>query len=100
MPEPKSRKTELLALKNLGPTSVAMLNEIGVYTRADLENMGAVMAYRILKHQQKGITLNALYALHGALCGARWDQLSADDKARLRREAEEVKVSAGKAHPS
>ena len=92
MPARKANGSELLALRNVGPTSAAWLEAIGIRTRTDLEAMGAVMAYRILKHHQPGVTLHLLYALHGALHDVRWDQLTGEEKARLRQEAEAVLV--------
>ena len=80
-------KSELLELMNVGPTMVKWLNEIEIFTKKDLESVDPVMTYRILKHQRSGVTLNALYSLYGALHGIRWDQLSEEEKARLREEA-------------
>ncbi len=79
-----SAATPVHELKNIGPVSAGWLLEIGCRTRADLEAMGAVMAYKILKHHPPGdVTLNLLYALHGALTDTHWTGLSPDVKARL-----------------
>lgn len=76
-------------LKNIGPKSAAWLHDIGIHTRADLEAMGAVMAWKILKHQRPGqVTILLLYALDGALSGKHWNALGPERKAALKREAD------------
>jgi DNA transformation protein len=79
--------SELSHLKNIGPATEAWLNALGVYSRADLEALGAVMAYKILRHRQPGVSLNLLYALQGALMDCPADTLPPALKARLREEA-------------
>lgn len=80
---------DVIRLRNIGPVSTQMLNEIGVFTRQDLEEMGAVMAYKIIRHQRSGgVSLNLLYALEGALTDQHWSELLPEVKARLREEAE------------
>ncbi len=44
-------------LKNLGPKSQTWLNAIGVHNRADLQAVGPVAAYTILKQQGHPVTL-------------------------------------------
>ena len=76
-------------LKNIGPKTAAWLHDTGIHTRADLEAMGAVMAYKILKHQKpKQVTILLLYALDGALSGKHWNVLGPERKAALKREAD------------
>ena len=76
------------ALKNLGPTSDALLAEVGVETADGLRQLGAPMAYAILRHRF-GARVNALflYALAGALDGRHWTSYSADEKVALREAA-------------
>lgn len=82
--------SELERLKNLGPTSAAWLNDIGIHTRDDLERMGAVLAYKIVRHRRKrDANVLLLYALEGALRDIPWTDLSPADKARLKAEAAE-----------
>lgn len=76
------------ALKNIGPCTAAWLHEIGIHTRADLERIGAVMAYRICKHRRKGINRLLLYALQGALDERHYASYTAEEKARLTDEAD------------
>ena len=75
-------------LKNLGPKSVKQLNEIGVFTRDDLERIGIVMAYKVLKHHNPSVSILMLYALYGAMHDVHWNSLSPERKTRLRASAE------------
>lgn len=82
---PKNRPLHLLP--GLGPVTASWLAEVGIATEADLSAIGAAAAYRRLKHRDpKGVSLNALWALHSALTGVPWNQIDAETKARLREE--------------
>ena len=72
------------ALQNLGPASTRWLNAIGVHTRRDLEKLGAVDAYRILRAHGYNATLNLVYAIEGALRDRDWKRLPAKRKAQLK----------------
>ncbi|NWF68374.1 MAG: TfoX/Sxy family DNA transformation protein [Chloroflexi bacterium] len=103
---------DLDTLKNIGPKTRQWLREIGVHTRADLERLGSVEAYRRMKalhlfktkiktkiktssveayrrmkalHPDK-VSLNALWGLESALLGVRWNLLPDEIKAELRRQ--------------
>lgn len=67
-----------------------MLEPIGITTRSDLERVGPALAYRALTDIHSGVSLNLLWAMHGALTGERWDQLSQQTRDRLRQEGEEA----------
>lgn len=85
---PSTRRVSKLALlANLGPTSEQWLNAIGVYTRRDLEKLGAVNAYRLLKGHGYNASLNLVYAIEGALRGLAWDRLPPALKAELKHRA-------------
>jgi DNA transformation protein len=71
-------------LRNLGPKSSAWLRSVGIETRADLERVGAVAAYKQVAAAGFETSLNLLYALEGALLDLRWDRLSAAIKENLR----------------
>ncbi|MEM7050814.1 MAG: TfoX/Sxy family protein [Acidobacteriota bacterium] len=75
---------DLLALSNLGPTSVRWLVEVGIERPSDLETLGAVEAYRRIRGAGLAVSLNLLYALHGALWNVSWIDLPAEVKADLR----------------
>lgn len=70
-------------LKNLGPVSVQKLMNGGIETEEQLRSLGAVEAYLRVKQSQTGISLNLLYALHGALTDRHWSRIGAEDRAAL-----------------
>ena len=71
-------------LKNLGPKSQSWLNAIGVHNRADLQTVGPVAAFTILKQQGYPVSLNLLYAMQAALLDIHWTALPEHMKARLK----------------
>lgn len=77
----------LTDLRNIGPKSAASLREAGVKSREDLERLGSVGAWRRVRDQNGGSSLNLLYALEGALLDVRWDELPEPLKERLRQAA-------------
>lgn len=75
-------------LPNLGPKSVSWLAEVGIHSADELRAVGAVDAYRRLKHwNPRQVGLNALYAMHAALAGVHWRAVDAETKANLRADA-------------
>jgi DNA-3-methyladenine glycosylase I len=74
-------------LPNLGPTSSQWLAAIGVHTRRDLEKLGSIDAYRLLKQQGYNASLNLVYAIEGALRGLDWNRLPAKLKVELKARA-------------
>ena len=84
---------DLARLKNIGPASIRQLREVGIEDAAALRKLGALAAYRRLKHAfPREVSLLMLYALEGALRDCHWnrlppgvkDQLQAADKAKPR----------------
>jgi len=78
------RVSKVSHLANLGPTSEKWLNAIGVCTRRDLEELGSVNAYRLLKERGFKASLNLVYAIEGALRGLEWNRLPLALKTELR----------------
>lgn len=78
------RVSELSTLKNLGGKSEKWLNEIGVFTRAELERLGSVEIYRVLKVKGYPVSLNLVWAIEGALADIDWRNVPADLKAELK----------------
>lgn len=76
-------------LRNLGPTSAAWLREVGIGTVDQLQKFGAVAAFRRVKQQFPGASLNLLWALAAGLDDKDWRKLSEEEKERLRQELEE-----------
>ncbi|MGD1845514.1 MAG: TfoX/Sxy family DNA transformation protein [Salibacteraceae bacterium] len=84
------QKSHLSGLKNIGDTVAQRLNEIGVYTKAELQHLGPSEAYRQMKANYPNRTLPVcyyLYSLEGALLDCHWDDLSQDQKLTLRQDA-------------
>jgi len=75
-------------LKNLGPKSGHWLREVGITTIGELEQVGAVVAYRLVKQQQRNASLNLLWALAAGLKDLDWRDLTDEQKDRLRMEAD------------
>ena len=76
------------SLLNLGPKSGQWLRDAGITTIAELERLGPVMAYRLVKRQQPKASLNLLWAMAAGLKGKDWRELTEATKKRLRKEAE------------
>ncbi len=74
-------------LKNLGEVSEKWLNEIGVYTKRDMEEKGILEIYNILRSMHPECNLNFLYAMQGALLDIQWNQLPKEMKESLKRKA-------------
>ena len=77
-------------LKNIGQTTAVWLHDAGIHTRADLEEIGAVMAYKVLQHQRpQKVNIMLLYALQGALMDVHWNTLPPALKDQLKLDAKE-----------
>jgi DNA transformation protein len=79
----KTQTTAVASLRNLGPRTVQMLAQVGIHTPADLRRTGAVAAYAALRRAAAGVTMNALYALQGALQDVDWREVRRDQKLPL-----------------
>jgi DNA transformation protein and related proteins len=77
-------------MKNIGKVTAGWLNEVGIHSLEDLQEIGSVEAYRRVKAQRpRETTIVLLYALEGALLDCHWNALPADVKASLREQAED-----------
>ena len=76
-------QSDLLALKNLGNTSINWLHAIGVNSYDDLKTMGPVEAYIRIKDRGIKVSKVLLYALQGALMNVHWNELSPEQKEDL-----------------
>lgn len=84
----REAEREVAALPNLGPASARMLVAAGFRNRGDLEEAGAPFAFRAVQRRHDGrASVNLLYALHGALSGRHWLDLSEAERSQLRTEA-------------
>ncbi|QDV30333.1 hypothetical protein Spb1_22620 [Planctopirus ephydatiae] len=77
------------SLRNLGPKSGQWLRKAGITTIAELERLGPVVAFRLVKQHQPKASLNLLWAMAAGLKGKDWRKLTAKEKDRLRKEVEE-----------
>jgi DNA transformation protein len=78
----------LQGAKNIGSTILKRLNEVGIYSLADLAELTSVKAYRKICEQNPGKTFPVcyyLYSLEGALLDLHWDNLPEDLKKDLRK---------------
>lgn len=80
--------TPLENLRHLGPSSAAWLRDVGIRSRWDLEQVGPVLAYRLVKRKQPKASLNLLWAMVAGLSNRDIHELSADEKAKLLAETE------------
>lgn len=79
----------LKVAKNIGTTIIQRLNEIGVYSLADLAELTPVKAYKEICEYNPGKTFPVcyyLYSLEGALLDLHWDDLPKDLKKDLLRQ--------------
>jgi len=80
----EKRSSEISSLKNLGGKTEEWLNEIGIYDRQELETLGSIAIYRMLKEHGHNVTLNLVYGIEAALLGIDWRELPRDLKAELK----------------
>ena len=84
-PSPSS-DSEIPRLLNLGPACARWLAAIGVRTEAELREMGAVRAYRLLALRGYRPSLNLVWGIEGALRGVHWNALPPEVRERLKAE--------------
>ncbi|HID80769.1 MAG TPA: competence protein TfoX [Chromatiales bacterium] len=78
---------ELIKLKNIGLKIASRLNEIGVYSRTDLEQIGAAEAHKQIKRNYPDETLAVcyyLYSFEGAVTDTHWNDIPEKRKQALR----------------
>ena len=81
------------SLRNIGAKSAAWLRQVGIHTRQELIEHGAIDAFVKVKRAGFRPSLNLLYALTGALEDCHWQKLPQERRQALqdelaRREAE------------
>jgi TfoX C-terminal domain len=84
LPWELKRAMKISKMRNLGSKSETMLAKIGVYSSVDLENLGAVEAFKQLRASDEKVSLVMLYAIHGALTDQAWEMLPPDEKQALK----------------
>jgi DNA transformation protein len=74
----------LTSLPGIGAKTAAWLSDAGISSESELRALGAAAAYcRLKRRNPRAISLNALWALHGALNGVPWNAIPPEEKRRL-----------------
>jgi hypothetical protein len=76
-------------LPNLGPASASWLRSVGIRCRGDLERIGPVGAFVMVREAGHRPSLNLLWAMAAGLLGRPWTGLSPEEKRLLSRELAE-----------
>jgi DNA transformation protein len=76
--------SDLTTLPNLGKEVARRLNEVGIYTAAELKAIGCEQAFLRLKAVDPGACFCMLCGLEGAIQGIRWHQLPPERKQELK----------------
>jgi DNA transformation protein len=71
-------------IRNLGPATETMLNNVGIMTAKALTKMGADAAYQRLVENGTRPHFIGYYVLHMALQGRPWNDCKGDEKRALR----------------
>jgi DNA transformation protein and related proteins len=82
-----SKGRKLTELKNIGDKIASRLVVVGIETESDLQRIGAVGAYQLLRKKYPNETLHLcyyLYSFEGALTDKHWDQIGEKRKTQLR----------------
>jgi hypothetical protein len=82
----KKQSSELTKLRNLGEVCARTLNAVGIHTEAELREIGAVNAYRLLILRGHKPSLNYLWGMEAALRDIHWMEIPPADRERLKAE--------------
>ena len=80
--------SEAPKLLNIGPKSAAWLRQVGIRSREQLVEAGALGAFIKIKRAGFRPGLNLLYALEGAICACHWREVPEARRAELLAAAE------------
>jgi DNA transformation protein len=75
---------ELSELPNIGTEIERQLNKVGIFTYAELKDIGAEQAWLKIQKIDASACINRLLALEGAIHGVRKTALSQERKADLK----------------
>lgn len=70
-------------LANLGPKSAQFLEHAGITSHEQLERLGSVRAYSMVKEVEPSASLNLLWALEGAISGLHWREVAKEHRTSL-----------------
>lgn len=68
---------------NLGPKSAEFLRSAGITSLEQLERLGSVEAYSLVKQVEPSASLNLLWALEGAVSGLHWREVAKEHRTSL-----------------
>jgi DNA transformation protein len=80
---PQGKASSLSCLANLGPKSAQFLNTAGIKSQEQLERLGSVKAYSMVKQVEPSASLNLLWALEGAISGLHWREVAKEHRTSL-----------------
>lgn len=80
------------SIRNLGPATETMLNDVGILTAEDLRRIGAHAAYQKLVENGTRPHFIGYYVLHMALQGRPWNDCKGDEKKALRVQFDSLKA--------
>lgn len=86
MSKKKNKNIVPVKLKNLGPVSIQWLNSIDVYTKEDIEKLGPIVIYHMLKASGYNVNILMVYALQGAIMDCHWNEIPKEIKEELQKE--------------
>ena len=76
-------------MRNLGPTTEAMLKSVGIKSSNDVIKVGEIEAFVQLKLFGYNVNNNMLWALYGAVHNCDWREIDEDTKAELLKQVDE-----------
>ncbi len=83
----------LADLPNLGEKSAQMLEAAGIRSPEQLRSLGPVMAYLAVRQAGQNPSMNFLWAVAAGIQNRLWNELSEDEKDRLRAELRQITES-------
>lgn len=82
--------TPITDLLNLGEVCHEWLARVGIHTKGDLENVGIVRAYAMVRETEPRASIVLLWAMFGALHDMRFDEVLGQIREQLRAELENL----------
>ena len=79
----KFQRDLLEQLPGLGPKSRDMLRKAGIFSPAQLKEIGSVNAYLMVKRVDGKASLNLLWGLESALTGEHWRDVAKNHRVSL-----------------
>ncbi|WP_438956201.1 TfoX/Sxy family protein [Cognatiyoonia sp.] len=84
--------TELISIRNIGPTFADALTAVGIKTAEELRALGADVAYCKLLEGGTKPHFIGYYVLHMALQGRPWNDCKGEEKKKLRKRFDTLKA--------